>query len=169
MEETYSERLLNGFLREGNNEDLLKKYMISKEREIKDLLDERFKVFFKKKKVLSYFLKVLHFESKHFDKRIRTHNKIYQLPSNEEGVESFIEEHLNLEINEMFQPIEEHISDIDIFLALKKLTSKQKTVLSFAFVHNLNDTEIAKLFNVSQQSITKTKKTAIKNLRKGIS
>ena len=162
MEETYSERLLNGFLREGNNEELLKKYMISKERELKDLLDERFKVFFKKKKVLSYFLKVLHFESKHFDKRIRTHNKIYQLPS-------FIEEHLNLEINEIFQPIEEHISDIDIFLAIKKLTSKQKTVLSFAFVHNLNDTEIAKLFNVSQQSITKTKKTAIKNLRKGIS
>lgn len=61
--------------------------------------------------------------------------------------------------------LEEQITHPRLSEALKQMTTNQLRVLELSYIYGLKDTEIAKLFGVSQQVISKTHKKSLKRIR----
>lgn len=53
----------------------------------------------------------------------------------------------------------------DVYKALSRLTERQKTILYQYYFEGFNDTEIAKHLKVSQQSVSKSRASALKKMR----
>lgn len=67
-----------------------------------------------------------------------------------------------------FEELENQISDPSLYAAFINLTEREREILNFSIVQNMKDKEIANKLGVSQQSISKTKKVALKKLRESI-
>lgn len=159
--------LLVNFLNQDNNAFLFEKYKESNSPELEYILNQNFYQFYYKIRVLSYFSKIIDFEAKRYDKKLRDHNKKFSLlldkPSddnNREGSNKWKQD------NSTSGPLPLTIEDIFSIDIMNELTHKQKKILTMVYMRDLKDTEIAKLLGVSQQSITKTKKTALDKLRR---
>ncbi|WP_145149655.1 sigma-70 family RNA polymerase sigma factor [Paenibacillus xylanexedens] len=116
------------------------------------------------KKFVSYISTLLHFNSINFDKKIRKHNERYALVL-DDMEESYIgyEDEKLLELNSY--RLENQISDPNLHKFFLKLSEREKEILNFTFVEEKKDTEIAEKLGVSQQSVSKTRKNALKKLR----
>ncbi len=78
-------------------------------------------------------------------------------------------------IDESQDPSDLHLEDLNELIvndtirkAIMNLSERQKEILSFSFIQNMKDKEIAKKLKVSQQSVSKTKKAALNKLRREI-
>ncbi|WP_438350935.1 hypothetical protein ACP8HI_09965 [Paenibacillus sp. FA6] len=58
------------------------------------------------------------------------------------------------------------IEDPKLFTVFSRLTSKQKQVITLAYDAGVLDTEIASVLMVSQQAITKTRRTALEKMKR---
>lgn len=154
--------LLRNFLKQQDNLKVYEAYLERNSAELKEILNQRFKKFYYKIRIISYFSKLIDFESINFDKKNRERNQKFNLildkPS--ESGDTLVEQIEDQTIRE-----NNKIEDIIPLTALKSLTNRQKLVLELWFYANLNDTEIGNLLGVSQQSISKTKQTALQKLR----
>lgn len=65
--------------------------------------------------------------------------------------------------------LESFIEDPTLYHAIRSLTPRQKHVLNASYLFNMSDTEIAATVGVSQQSISKTRKTALRKLKNKLS
>jgi RNA polymerase sigma factor (sigma-70 family) len=63
------------------------------------------------------------------------------------------------------QQLEYIIENAKLYHAVQSLTPKQKQILNASYLLNMTDTEIAAREGVSQQSISKTRKRALRNLK----
>ena len=54
----------------------------------------------------------------------------------------------------------------DLFLALKALTAKQLQIINLLELGDLTESEVAKILNITQQGVSKTKKSALKKMKK---
>lgn len=167
MENFTENKLISSFLKEQNNQELFNSYREMKIELIKEQLDSRFRVYYKKYRLISYLIKMLHFESKHMDKKLRTHQNRYQLGISEDETEKLITDIKSeyIPIMESSLNIQDHVENKELFLRITKLTKKQQEILSLVFIRQMTDTEVAKYYGVSQQSISKTKKNIIKKLK----
>lgn len=170
--EIFENKLIVSFLDDIDNRELFESYQKKNSDAIKSLLDERFRSFYQKYRLVSYLIKVLHFESKHFDRKIRQHNNRYQLAKTDTGEADLIFEQDVSEnrVNNFDFPLnfQDHLTNEELFNSFSKLTEKQKNVLTLAYQYQMTDTEIAKSLGVTQQSIYKTRKSAITKLRDGV-
>lgn len=63
----------------------------------------------------------------------------------------------------------ESIEDIALFNAFSALSDRQKEVITLVYAVGLLDSEIAHVFGVSQQAITKSRISALRKMRTHIS
>ena len=165
--------LLLNFLNMEENMMLYDDYCRKPSPETKELLNKRFVDFYYEVRMISYLSKVIHFEAKRFDAKIREHNRRFKLILDNSV--------LSLDEQAQFDPflveepaytepssrrLEDHIQYPKLKGAIRNLTERQKEVLYWSFVENLKDIEIAAKLHVSQQAISKTKKSALLKLRR---
>ncbi|WP_249870265.1 sigma-70 family RNA polymerase sigma factor [Oceanobacillus saliphilus] len=62
--------------------------------------------------------------------------------------------------------LESNIENPALYHAIRSLTPRQKYILELSYLFNMTDTEIATKEGVSQQAISKTRKTALSNIKK---
>lgn len=162
------DNILNGFLNIEENRDRYQKYMEHPTEENRKRLDELFKKHMYVIRYISYFIKMVHFESKHFDKKQRKRNELFQLTldkMDEDGhriVDLLPEDNVNEYLG---YRLEDLVEDPDLYSSIQSLTDRQKTLLNLVFIEGMKDTEIAKLLGVSQQAVTKAKKKALTKLK----
>jgi DNA-directed RNA polymerase specialized sigma24 family protein len=63
---------------------------------------------------------------------------------------------------------EANLNDPELYSVFSKLTDRQKIVVTLSYSACELDTEIARMLNVSQQAITKTRISALNKMRRGI-
>ncbi|MBC9722021.1 MAG: sigma-70 family RNA polymerase sigma factor [Lactobacillus sp.] len=162
----YQNRLITSFLDQENNQELLKEYQLSKDKSLELLLDNRFKKFYRKYRLISYIIKVFHFESKHFDKKLRDFKNRYALETNVDGILANQQIFKIDTYGESSLSLKDHLTNEELNNEFSNLTFTQQKILTLSFLLELNDTEIAARLGVTQQSVFKTKKTALKKLAK---
>lgn len=137
----------------------------------KQLLDQAFKAFYAEIRLIKYISSLIYFSSLDYDRKNRKRKNRYILSldqplSSEESDRSSMK---NLIAEEyMDKPsltLEQLDVDQKLFKAIHKLTSKEKSVLTLAYLHDLTDKEIAHRLNLSQQAINKMKNNALRKLR----
>ncbi|WP_342424619.1 sigma-70 family RNA polymerase sigma factor [Paenibacillus sp. FSL E2-0178] len=117
------------------------------------------------RRFVSYISSMLHYNSINFDKKKRKYTDRFSLIFDEvsEMEDSYTEDEGSNE--NTFENLEDQISNPFIFAAFMSLTERERKILNLTMCQNLNDTEIAHQLGVTQQSISKTKKNAIRKLR----
>lgn len=171
--EILENKLIVSFLDDTDNRELFENYQKKNSDAIKMVLDERFRRFYQRYRLISYLIKLLHFESIHFDKKLHLHNKRYQLATAQTGeAELIVEQHFNnkqyYEYHSPSLSFQDHLTNEELFKSFNQLTEKQKYIITLSYLHQMTDTEIAKSLGITQQSIYKTRKSAIKKLRDGV-
>jgi RNA polymerase sigma factor (sigma-70 family) len=168
------EQLIQKFLSDKSNKELYQQYLKDPTKEVRELLDWRFKKFYFRIRTLSYFSKMLHFESKNFDKKERSYQVRFPLilddSINDEGNVKVADLIQDTNYKEMINgdKLEDYIEDSSVYRSVQNLTDKQKEILYLVYVKNMQDTEVARLLGVSQQSVTKTKNKAIQKVRRDL-
>ena len=139
-----------------------------------DSLNEQFKYFERQIIRIAYIKKAIIYESRKFDSKLREHNKKYELnldaPINEglAMVDTVQDEKSFIQFENIFEnDLESVLSDELLITLLKRLNAKQKQVLYYRYVNELTEKEIAKIYNVSQQAISKMIHRSINILREG--
>ena len=139
-----------------------------------DTLNEHFKYFEKQIIRIAYIKKAVIYESRKFDSMLREHNRKYELnldaPINESlaMVDTVQDENSFLQFENIFEnDLESLLSDELLITLLKRLNTKQKQVLYYRYVNELTEKEIAMIYNVSQQAISKMIHRSINILREG--
>ncbi|MEH6854502.1 sigma-70 family RNA polymerase sigma factor [Priestia megaterium] len=170
--------LIQGFLKEEENYSLFKKYQLEPTQKNEQKLDNKFKKYYLKIRAISYFSKVIHFESKKFDNKHRTYNKRFlsildkPAPESDNGtlIDLLVDSSTNYCAEEVpSKNLEDYIENPSLYLSIKKLSSKQKKILYLAYIKDLKDVEIARYLNVSQQYITRTRNKTLLKLRRDLS
>lgn len=139
-----------------------------------DSLNEQFKYFERQIIRIAYIKKAIIYESRKFDSKLREHNRKYELnldaPINEglAMVDTVQDEKSFIQFENIFEnDLESLLSDELLITLLKRLNAKQKQVLYYRYVNELTEKEIAKIYNISQQAISKMIHKSINILREG--
>ncbi|MEK4485780.1 sigma-70 family RNA polymerase sigma factor [Psychrobacillus sp. FSL H8-0484] len=161
------QKIIQEFLKCPTNRSLLDEFKNTNSEEIKLRIDLEFKKFYQNFRILSYLIKVLHFESKHFDKKMRSYRDRNQLTleSNLDMFPIYHEKAFADSIG-LSGDIVDHITSENLFKCLRKLTDRQKEILSLVFVKEMTDKEIAQRLGITQQAVSKTRRNVIKYIRK---
>ncbi|MGO4529973.1 sigma-70 family RNA polymerase sigma factor [Paenibacillus sp. 2TAF8] len=121
------------------------------------------------KRFIGYVSSMLHYNSIHFDKKIRKINERYALVLEDMEIR---DEVLMTETDVAFGSIvgilEEQISDPFLYAAFLRLTAREREIINLSICKVLRDTEIALILGISQQSVSKTRKKALEKLRTAI-
>ena len=161
LEFCQTDKLVVSFLKVDKHKLIFDRYIKNPNHVNKQLLDERFKIFYFNIRFVSLISKTLHFTAINFDKKINNDkNKMETLLQNKD----LISETLNLTY--FNKDLEQSISDEKVFEYIKKLSPRQKKILTLSYVETLNDTEIGEVLQSSQQNISKMKKNILEKLKK---
>lgn len=162
------------FLEIEENKKLYSSYLEEPTSENADLLNDQFKYFEKQIVRIAYIKKVIFYESKRFDSKLRKHNKKFDLkldaPIDESAsfLDTIQDENSFTYFERVFEnDLESLLSDEQLITSLRRLNSKQKQMLYYRYVLDFTEKEIAKIYNVSQQAISKTLHKSINILREG--
>ena len=138
-------------------------------------LDRFFKEFYFDIRFTSYISSTIYFNAINFDKRQRIQNSRHSLTLDatipEGNGSSFAEmlgdaeSSISLDAVLMDASLPDQVASSDLFAALQTLTAKQLQILELSYVNGLNDTEIGIALSKSQQTVSKTRKRALKALR----
>ena len=138
-------------------------------------LDRFFKEFYFDIRFTSYISSTIYFNAINFDKRQRMQNSRHCLTLDATIPEgngiSFAEmlcdaeSSTSLDAVLMDASLPDQVASTDLFAALQTLTTKQLQILELSYVNGLNDTEIGIALSKSQQTVSKTRKRALKSLR----
>lgn len=168
------DRIIQAFLKKERNRKLYLQVLHDPNPKNTRALDKAFQSFYFQIRFISYVSKNIYFHSINFDKRRKKQN-IVQLTLDQsltEGEDMTFKDFIIAESTDPFlqylekvNQIEEHIENIHLYHALKKLTNNQKNILYLSYGQNLSDTEIAKRLNKSQQAVSKSRKRAVEKLR----
>ncbi len=140
-----------------------------------DKLDQLFREFYFEYRFISFISQTLYYEAIHYDKKIRKEKVREQtvLYESSESTEDYnltlldkIESKQEIEPEIYTDSFAGHIENVNLYQAFKGLTERQQTILYEAYVRDMKDVEISKKLNISQQSVSKTRKVALLSLRK---
>ena len=162
------------FLEIEENKKLYSSYLKEPTNENANLLNEQFKYFEKQIVRIAYIKKVIFYESKRFDSKLREHNKKFELKldattdENASILDVIQDENSFTHFERIFEnDIESLMSDDMLIMSMRRLNSKQKQILYYRYVLDFTEKEIANMYNVSQQAISKTLLKSINILREG--
>lgn len=164
-------RLLQTFLTDEKINKIYLSYLEQPSAYKKDIIENLFQIHVRKVQLLSYFSKILHFESQKYDKKIRHMNSVNQLilDKNVNGGEGTV-----LDLIEGEQPFEqlEFSTDLELvfedkllYKIVSSLSPRQKDILHLLYVEGLTEIETAQRLGVTKQSINKTKNQTLKKIK----
>ena len=168
-----SNPIVKSFLKKEVNFHLLKKAIECPTKENREKVDESFKKHFFTIRFTSYITSSMEFSTINFNKSLTLYQKRFPLILTEreaEGEKGLTLQDKHAEIERILEKeamrsgMEEYISDKTIYSAILSLTQSQRAVLTYAYLYQLNDTEIAQKIGTSQQYVSKTHKTALKHI-----
>lgn len=162
--------ILIGFLYQEDNAKIYDLYCQEPTSGKKELLNQRFIEFYYKIKLITYFSKVIGFESKRYDKKNREYKERNQLildQDNENSIMDLVESKEDIYFFNNTK-LEDYIEDPEVYKIISKLTKRQKQILYLSYVKNMRDIEVARLLSVSQQAINKIKNQALNKVRREI-
>ncbi|MFT0803536.1 sigma factor-like helix-turn-helix DNA-binding protein [Bacillus swezeyi] len=138
------------------------------------LLDQRFKKFYKKARILKYFSTMIKVSSIDFDKQHRRIKQRFLLtldaPLNKEDEATTRIETVPDKNEDPFSKscvsLNECITDPKLYEAYSKLNNKQKKVLNLMYAEGLTIQDIATFLEDSKQNINNIHKRSLKRLKK---
>lgn len=151
------------FLKIPKNRKLYKKYQNTKNINLLHQLNQSYSNFVNYTRLLSLIQINVKYKSWHVQKKYRKHNQ--ELVSDELFEYLFNQKD---EKKSRFPPRNwNDVLESEVLIeAISKLTQRQQEVLWLLFVEELQGIQAKKRLNVSQQSISKTKKRALNNIQK---
>lgn len=164
-------RLLQTFLTDEKINKIYLSYLEQPSAYKKDMIEKLFQIHVRKIQLLSYFSKILHFESQKYDKKIRHINNVNQLildknvNDGEGTVLELIEGEQPFDELEFSTDLELVFEDKHLYKIVSNLSSRQKDVLLLLYVEGLTEIEAAQRLGVTKQSINKTKNQTLKKIK----
>lgn len=169
-------RLLQTFLTDEKINNLYISYLEQPSAYKKEMIEKLFQIHVRKIQLLSYFSKVLYYESQKYDKKIRHMNSVNQLildknvNEGEGTVLDLIEGEQSLDELEFSTPVSSYdlelvFEDKHLYEIVSSLSPRQKDVLHLLFVEGLTESEAAQRLGVTKQSINKTKNQTLKKIK----
>ena len=168
--------VIRGFFESPEHVSLLCQYILFHTTENRSQLERAFRRYFFQIRFTKYLGSLIRFcDIDYHRKRTREEQRnqlVFDTPVDESGdatlgeliysISHALEDEFPVDNPASFQQL---IMDESLFLAFNQLTDKQKLVITFAYSSCALDTEIATLFRISQQAITKTRLSALKKMR----
>jgi RNA polymerase sigma factor (sigma-70 family) len=174
-------KLMRSFLLNKENCFLLNQSIRYSTPETNKALDEAFRDHFNEIMLISQLSNELRRHAIRYDQKINAYKKrnllILDQPIDDDTKSSntlvnLIPDEETVSMDEAalknFQDLEESILCSRLYHAFRSLTPRQKHILKVSYLFHMTDTEIAAREGVSQQSISKTRKRALRNLRKNM-
>lgn len=165
--------VVRAFLQKKYHCKLLERAVSEPSEENNTKLDQVFKEFYAEIRLIKYVSVVIHNNASSFDKKNRLQHKRFPL-SLDQPLKNY-ENHALIDFVASDQPqyvifnkhtsLEDYVDDPILYAGLQRLTVKEKGVLKLVFVFDLTVTDIAKIMNVSHQTVSKTKHKALRKLR----
>lgn len=177
LKEYYVHPILRTFLENSGNYQLLTDALKKPSLQTKELVDQAFKEFYSEMRLVKYISSLIHYSSIDFDRKQRKIRSKAQLildqPLSEDKENTAIKDLIPAENSEPSSLLEEDCNTLEdlattsaLYNSIRSLTEKERSVLTWHFIHGLTDTEIARKTGVSQQAVTKTKRNALKKLKR---
>ncbi|MGE7954955.1 sigma factor-like helix-turn-helix DNA-binding protein [Lysinibacillus xylanilyticus] len=169
--------LLKSFLENEEMNKLYESYLENPTTLKKDTIEKLFKIHVRKLQLLSYFSRVLTFESQRYDKKIRWNNHFHTLtldkPVND-GENRLIDliqdesiyEDIDIKLIGSNGFTDLNFEDKHLYKIVSKLTENQKNILYALFSENLTEEEVSKRLGITRQSVNKAKNLAFQVIRK---
>lgn len=175
----FSNTIIQNFFERKKHIGLLCNFLIDSSEENKIKLEQAFKIFFFEFRFIKYLSSIIHYASIDYDKKRNKREErmvlIYDQPINDEDtvcLGELFQERLNNEDDNKQLVSPDEFSNLleneSLYFLYSELTDKQKSILTLAYSHNYQDKEIANMFHVSQQAISKTRSKTLKKLREKI-
>ena len=165
-------RIIEAFFSNPDHVRLYLHYWFCPSQENKNHLDKAFKKCLARIRIIAYFIKIIDFEAKRFDRKLRLiQSKILVHLDNlktEEFTMNLYEQKIEPTESYVNESLEESIEYFPLYEAIKKRTIKQKRVLFLAYIRNKSDSEIAKSFMISRQAVAKMRNAALQKIRRDL-
>ncbi|MFS1514021.1 sigma factor-like helix-turn-helix DNA-binding protein [Chengkuizengella sp. SCS-71B] len=165
--------ILKNFFKEEKHKIQYEEYLKTGDLSYLLQLETSFKEYYYRVRVLNYFNKYLYFKAIKFDMNQRKLQQRFQLILDKSNdirnnyiLNSIEDKKAYFNVDEMNIEIEDLVTNEQLRNSISKLTILQKKVIYFYYIKEMKDIEIANKLNISRQSISKTRNTAIKKLRK---
>lgn len=172
--EFLSNPIIKNFLKNQENYQLFLDTINNPTIENKEKLDRTFKLFYFNVRFISFISSSIYFNAVNFDKRQRKYSSrnlltIDSTMQNDEEItfKDIIEDtksEITIEKLSISDDIADYLINPILYKAVQSLSVKQKEVLNLVYIKGLSDTEIAKLLNKSQQSVSKIHKIALRKI-----
>lgn len=162
-------RLINGFLEDVQNKDIYKNYLKNPTDTNKEKVEEAFRLYAMKIKILSYFSKALFFEAQRFDKKMRRHNAV-PLLENDEVIDDRNNQDLIYaeEGNSENLSLEDFFENESLYNVITNLNDSNKKLLYLLYVKDLNEAQVASKLGITKQAVNKRKNNLLKKIKKNL-
>lgn len=167
--------LIRNFLKNKQNYQLFLSTLCNPTSENMEKLDRKFKLFYFDIRFISFISSSLYFNAINFDKTQRKYSSknlltIDSTMQHEEEVtfKDMIEDpesEITIDKLTISDELVDYIINPILYKAVQSLSVKQKEVLNLVYLKGLTDTEIAKLLNKSQQSVSKIHMQALRKIQ----
>ncbi|MGM0712515.1 sigma-70 family RNA polymerase sigma factor [Brevibacillus parabrevis] len=162
-----NQKLMKAFLVQADNQQIYQCLCAYPEdTQCTEELKRRFEEFLKEIRLIKYISSIIHYTAIELSLHKRKQDRIYHPVDDFEKLVDGLTYTTNELIVEEKQCWKEVLTDKRLLDAIHKLTEKEQTILNLLFLENIKESEVACLFGVSQQAISKTKKRALLKLRK---
>ena len=167
------EPLVRDFLGQKENYQLLKQAVENPTKENKAKVDESFRKHFFSIRFTSYLSTILEYSAINYKKNNYRYENRYPLILTDTGGKDNYSNYLTdyhaeieyvVEHDVLRSSIEDYITDPRLFAGLITLTDSQREILTYRYLYQLKDIEIAQKMGTSQQYISKTHKTILNRL-----
>lgn len=175
----FRNRLIKSFLLKKENYFLLNQSIRHPTPETNNALDKAFQDHFAEIRLISQLSNELRRHAIRYDKKVNLYRRsqllildqpIHDETENNTSFKDVIKDKHAIPVDEAAlennQDLQCYLENPTLFQAFSSLTSRQKQILNQAYLLKMSDTEIAAKEGVSQQSISKTRNRALRELRK---
>lgn len=173
----FSNYLVQSFLIKKENCFLLNQSLRYSTSDTNKALDQAFQEHFAELRLISLLSNELRRHAIRYDQKFNLYRRpqllILDQPIHEDGSISIVDVIPNDHAPSVEEAVlknskclECHIENPILYHAILSLTPKQKHILNASYLFNMTDTEIAAKEGVSQQTISKTRNKALRNLKK---
>ncbi|TGB01310.1 sigma-70 family RNA polymerase sigma factor [Halobacillus salinus] len=159
------------FIRMPEHREVIEEYLRNPIENNRLALDQTFKAYYFDVRFTSYVSTSLYFQSVNFDKRARRFAGRNALTLDQpigDGEGTTFKDQIADPNGEYFlkeDNLEACVEDEKLIKALATLTDRQRRILNLAYFKQWSDTAIANEFDVTQQSISKSHRTALMKLK----
>jgi len=177
-EEFLNNSLIKTFLQVKGNQELLEKALQEPSEENRKKLDNKFREYYLKVRMIKYVSSLIYYYTIDFDKRINKRNNRFNLiidgtENNNPHEDSASITHKYASSNSTEQEyfnntrsFSEIIENEKLYYVYNQLTDKQKQILEMIYVRGYTNKEVADFFNETPQNISNLHKRALNRIKK---